>query len=594
MNNSLAELAKKIKDAASAYYNNEPIMTDDEFDALTDTYTEKTGEPLPVGWGMEGGDIKLPVRMGSLNKVHTLEDVDSFLDEAVRWGATSFNVSCKWDGMACVAKVVDGEVAFALTRGDGKTGKDVTRAASRIKSVVSDAANLQDGYLIFEVLLPKSNLSKVNDWYKNEYGDADHYDNVRNATPGLLMREKFNADDAAGFLDSRRHFDGVTVSKGDVFDEVNKIGEHRDYIDMQIDGVVIAVEDPGIRDRMGYHSSGNPRWGVAFKFPPRVASTTLRSVAWSTGRTGRITPVAQFDPVDLGTTVEFATVHNIDRVNELDLHIGDTIIVSKRGDVIPAVEKVIVHGSGEKVTMPADIDEVDPAVILTHSVKTLGVKNVSKAFFTRMFVEKPWDTVVDGLSSFMSLNEDEIAGWEGYSSRSAELVVSAREAVKKAGPEKWIGALNIPMVGVNTATNALRETGGVDELIVELDSDDPDLGADVGETKAGNLTTNRDAIIGIRDVMRELGINTSFHVGSDSEFAGKKIVITGSMPFGMSRGRVKDILVAAGAKPGSSISKSTDYLFAGEKAGSKLDAAEKAGVTIVTGVELEKVLTELQ
>lgn len=588
---SVKELAESIRVASEAYYKGEAFMTDADFDDLVDQYTARTGRSLPVGWGVKDGDVPLPVRMGSLDKATEFAQIEKFLS-----GVTGdVDVSLKWDGMACIAEVLDGEIVYALTRGDGRTGKDVSRVVQNIPAAIELAKELGAGFLRFEVVLRKSMLGEVNAWYESEYGDAGHYSNTRNAVPGLLRSSKHDPAAVGKLLDARAHFGAEATPVGDVMEKLAKITAERDDIDVEIDGVVLAVSSEEEREKQGYHSSGNPRWAVAYKFAPRERATTLLDVEWTVGRTGRVTPVARVEPVDLGTEIEFVTLHNENRVNELGLNIGDTVVVSKRGDVIPAVESVLSKGSGPKVVMPDSLDEVDPAVILNHSFSELGVKHVSIAFFRTMFENVPWSSVPDGWLKALALTPEDIAAWDGFQQRAADKAAKNLATALAAPVQAWLGALNIDIVSVSTATNVLRETGSMDDLVAELRKPFPELGANVGSGKTASLVRNLPVIEEATLALKELGVDTSYKVPTttDTVYTGKKVVITGTLPAGISRARAKDILVAAGAKPSSSVSSSTDYLFAGENAGSKLAAAEKHGVEVIDGQKLEDVLKEL-
>jgi DNA ligase (NAD+) len=396
----------------------------------------------------------------------------------------------------------------------------------------------------------------------------------------------------------------------------DRLVEERDDLNYEIDGVVLKVDDYEACEVLG-STSRAPRWAFAYKFPPRSEETTVREIAVQVGRTGRLTPVALLDPVEVGgVTVSRASLHNPGQVEELGVAIGDRVTVERAGDVIPYVEAVVEKGDGgageaEHFEFPDHCPACDSAVerdgplafctggvacpaqlqrAVEHyasraglDIEGLGEKNVQQLIDAGL---------VDGIPSLYDLTVEELAELEGWGETSAENLVGEMARAREPELAEFLTALGVPEVGPTTARTLARSFGTLDALMA-ADTERLQEVDDVGEIVAEEIheffrsERNREVV----EALRERGVEPQeAEVERGDELAGLTFVFTGALDY--TRSEAQALVEAHGANATSSVSGNTDYLVAGEGAGSKLDDAEANDVPVLDQSEFEALLAE--
>lgn len=627
-----------------------------EMRQLESEFPELVQEGSPVrkvgGTAKREAGVLIPHRvpMLSIQDVFSREEVDAFLgDMRKRFGAeTEFVVETKIDGLSMSLRYENGELVTAVTRGDGRNqGEDVTANARVIDDVAEHIADAPE-YLEIrgEVYMSEADFAKVNE--RQEFLGKKPFANPRNCAAGTLRqldpeitRERglsmfvFNLQDVRG-MSFKKHTDvyGYLRSKGvrvideyyvcrtdeEVWEAVQKIGAGRGSFAYDIDGAVIKINDLEMRAQCA-DTAKNSGGMIAYKFPPEEKETVIRDIELSVGRTGRITPTAVFDTIRLcGTNVSRATLHNQDYIDSLDAGIGDTVIVYKSGEIIPKVQSVVKEKRpagteryripdrcpvcGSPVVREADTADMKctgsscPAQIERHiinfagrtamDIKGLGEKNVI-ALINNGFI--------GGISDIYRLGErrQELIelGTVGRE-KNTDKLLSAIEASKKNGPDRLLTGFGIPNVGANAARSILRHFGTISaaaeasvEELLQID----DIGEITAEAVYGFFRDGKT-----RKLIEELaacGVNMEMtrQAPAGGPLEGLTFVITGTLP-GMGRKEAAELIEAAGGKVTGSVSKKTDYLLAGEAAGSKLEKARKLGTAIIGEDELKRLIGE--
>lgn len=597
-----------IREANKAYYEGDPIMIDAEYDALERDVVGENPDVVAGGYIPESRKVEHVQPMLSLAKVHSEDDLITWLRKVrdkLGWNLHSEDspvmlIEPKWDGLSIEVVVKDGEFSSASTRGNGVVGEDVTETASRIPTLQNHvtSSGVDNGPLYFEVTISESNLLLINDLHELDYK------NTRNAAAGILRREDQLGREMAWYLEVVPH--GVTdhtysanlYMEREIVEFVHQIEAQRtdSIYPSDIDGVVIKFKDQTYRGQLGA-GSHSPHWAVAYKFPAEQAVTTLREVNWTKGRTGKITPRATFDPILLvGASIRNATLHNIDFITEKNLRIGDRIRVQRSGDVIPYVVEVVERGDGEPIVVPDDIDSED--VILDqirYGVAQLGADGIGPAAINAM-IEKGLineGDVVDALDSMLKLTPGDIASLPGYGQASEAKILYEISCFQYVELGQWIAALGIPGMGWTYCDRLARWFGSIVEILTASENDlssIPGFGPSKIESLIGEMIPRSDQaeksglIFRLGAMLDRNGITPSAYeeeeVRTDTEWSGKKIVITGSLD-GYNRSDLSAKLEGLGATMQGSVSSTTDILIAGEKAGSKLAKAESLGVTVL-------------
>ncbi|RKZ79713.1 MAG: DNA ligase, partial [Gammaproteobacteria bacterium] len=543
----------------------------------------------------------------------------------------------KLDGLAISLRYEQGVLTQAATRGDGATGEDVTANVRTIPTIplklngneLPDVVEIRG-----EIFMPKLGFDALNQQQIAE--GKKPFVNPRNAAAGSLRQldSKITASrpleiycyglgEIQGMDKPDSHFEAMKlISKWgcrispelkrltgveDCLEYIKQIGERRDSLSYDIDGVVFKVDNIQLQQRLGFVSRA-PRWAIAHKFPAQEEMTIVEDIEIQVGRTGALTPVARLKPVFVGgVTVSNATLHNQDEIERKDVRVGDTVIVRRAGDVIPEVVQVVLSKRPDNTVLfsmptqcPVCQSEVERIKGEAKARCSGGLycqaqqKEAIKHFASRkaMDIDGLGDKLVEQLvdegliadvSDLFQLTLEQLATLERMGEKSAINLINALQAAKQTTFSRFLFALGIREVGEATARalashlltlDALQQAD--EEVLIEIE--------DVGPVVAYHIVTffhqahNREVI----DRLLVAGINwpEEQKASSDSEVSGKTIVLTGTLEQ-MSRSEAKDKLLGLGAKVAGSVSKKTDYVVAGRDAGSKLSKAEKLGVSIV-------------
>ena len=654
-------LRKEIEYHIERYYNqDDPEITDYEYDqkmnelkrlerehpeyVTPDSPTQKVGGSAKREAGVL---VEHNVPMLSLQDVFDRGEVENFVAEMKKQlDGPEFVVEYKIDGLSLSLRYEYGELKLAETRGDGiQYGEDVTANAKVIRDVKKKLKDKPE-YLEIrgEVYMTEADFEKVNE--KQELLGKKLFANPRNCAAGTLRqldtavtKERglsmfiFNIQDARG-ISFETHTEGYeylkkqgirvieeyTVCKtaDEVWAAIEKIGENRGKLPYDIDGAVVKINRFSDREKLGA-TSKVPRWAVAYKYPPEEKETKLLDIELSVGRTGRITPTAVFEPVRLcGTSVSRATLHNQDFIDELDIGIGDTIVVYKSGEIIPKVRRVIHEKRpagvkkfvipnvcpvcGAKTEREKDTADIKctspncPAQLERHMINFVGRDAMDiKGFGATYIMElvhlgylKDIADIYDLKQHREELIEQGIIGKE----KNTDKLLDAIEKSKQNEAFQLLTGFGIPNVGKAAAKTILKHFGSI-EALMQADMESLQQVADVGEVTALCIRNyfqdeNNCKII---ERLKEAGVNMEMaeSESEDGRFDGLTFVITGTLPT-MDRKAAAALIEAHGGKVSGSVSKKTNYLLAGENAGSKLTKANDLGVSVISEEELQEML----
>ena len=653
----LAQLRRTIRHHNVRYYNDDnPEISDYEYDqlmlrlkALEREYPELITENSPtqkVGGTAKrtaGTLVRHDVPMLSLQDVFSREEIEAFVrDIEARMENPVFVVEEKIDGLSLALRYENGTLSRAITRGDGVVqGEDVTENAKVIKDVVQ---KLKEPLPYFEVrgevYMTKAAFEAVNE--RRQLLGLKLFANPRNCAAGTLRqldsritKERglslfvFNLQAVRG-KDFQTHVEAYDFMKRqgikvihayhvcrtaeEVWDAIEQIGASRGDLPYDIDGAVVKLNDFSQRESLGATSKA-PRWAIAYKYPPEEKESVVRSITLSVGRTGRITPTATFDPIRLcGTTVERATLHNQDFIDDLDVRVGDTVVVYKSGEIIPKIKAVVKEKRpegtepfkigdrcpvcGAKAEREADsadvkcINQACPAQVESHilnfvsrdamDIKGLGEKNIA-ALIEKGFLH----TIVD-IFRLKEHREELIAQGVVGKEKNTDKLLSAIEEAKKNEPQRLLTGLGIHGIGKAAAAALMQHFKTLEAL--ENASDEAILAVrDMGETSVAAIRSyfQNEGNAKICRELQQLGVATAAQerTAQGDELADMSFVVTGTLRhFG--RREITELIEQHGGRVTSSVSKKTDCLVAGENAGSKLQKAEQLGVRILTEEEL--------
>lgn len=649
------ELRKQLNYHSYRYYAlDDPEITDAEYDRLMrrllELETQFPGSVTPDSPTQRVGSAPLTafqtvvheMPMLSLDNAFSDEELLAFnqriLDRLKTSGDIEFACEVKLDGIAVSLLYRDGILVRGATRGDGTNGEDITQNVRTINSIPLRLHGQGFPSVLEvrgEIYMPKAAFNALNE--KARAAGEKLFVNPRNAAAGALRQldskitasrrlemcaysvglveggelppthsEMLKALKAWGFLTNRESEVATNIQKAMAF--YRKIGQKRDALAYDIDGIVFKVNSRLLQEQLGFISRA-PRWAIAYKFPAQEESTTLLDVEFQVGRTGAVTPVARLQPVFVGgVTVSNATLHNRDEIQRLNLKIGDTVIVRRAGDVIPQIVQVI---EAKRPLDARDIIFPEHCPVCGSPVETVADEAVArcsgglicaaqrkeaiKHFAARkaMNVEGLGDKLVEQLvdlglvktlADIYSLTREQLAGLDRMGEKSADNILIALENTKKTTLAKFIFALGIREVGEATARNFANYFGSF-EALAAADQESlqrvPDVGPVVAHFVAEFFAqeSNREAVA----KLREAGVRwNDIEVASPEALplSGLTYVLTGTLE-AMSRDDAKAHLLALGAKVAGSVSAKTDYVVAGPGAGSKLAKAEELGLKIM-------------
>ena len=649
----IEELKKTLEYHSNRYYNmDDPEISDYEYDSMMqelkklekehpelvtpDSPTQRVGGTAKREAGVL---VRHNVPMLSLQDVFSKEEVYNFVNEMQeQLEDPEFVVEYKIDGLSMALRYEDGVLKLAETRGDGiNFGEDVTENAKVIPDVKK---KLKDAlpYLEIrgEVYMKLKDFDAVNE--TQELLGRKPFANPRNCAAGTLRqldsritKERklsmfiFNVQEVRGrtfathtegyeFLKKQgiHVIDDYKVCKtaDEVWDAITRIGENRGNLGYDIDGAVVKLNRIADREKLG-STSKVPHWAVAYKYPPEEKETKVLDIELSVGRTGRITPTAIFEPIRLcGTTVSRATLHNQDFIDDLDIGIGDTIVVYKSGEIIPKVKEVI-HAKRPEGTVRFEIPDVCPvcgakterekdtadikctspncpAQLERHIINFVGRDAMDIKGFGTVYIEelvrlgylKDVADIYDLKDHREELIEQGIIGKE----KNTDKLLDAIETSKKNDAYKLLTGLGIPNVGKAAAKAILKYFKEFDALEA-ADMDQLQEVNDIGEVSADCIFRffgdEKNKVLLQR--LRDAGVNMAYipEEGADERFAGQTFVITGTLP-SMDRKEAAALIEKFGGKVAGSVSKKTAYVLAGENAGSKLTKANELGIKVIS------------
>ena len=660
----LNELRRKIRTYSKQYYDeNASDISDYDFDMLMQRlkkieaeYPELITKNSPTqkvgGTAQREVGVLVPhdVPMLSLQDVFSEEEIRAFVTGVLSHFPTAeFVVEEKIDGLSLALRYENGVLARAITRGDGTVqGEDVTLNARAISDVVEE---LHEPLPYFEVrgevYMERAAFAEVNE--RQELLGLKSFANPRNCAAGTLRqldarvtRERklsmfvFNLQRAEGHSFSSHieayefmRAQGIKIianysvcrTADEVWKAITEIGARRGELPYDIDGAVVKVNDFVQRAELGATAKA-PRWAIAYKYPPEEKETVLRTIELSVGRTGRITPTAVFDPVQLcGTRVERATLHNQDYISSLDVRIGDTILVYKSGEIIPRVKAVVMEKRPEgtapyvigdqcpvcgshavretdtadmKCQNPACPAQVENHILNFVSRNAMDIKGFGESAIIALTRGGYLHDVADIYSLHLHRSELISSGVIGRE-KSVDNRLGAIEASKTNTPDRLLTGLGISGIGRAAAISLMQTFPSIDALQDAARTDPERIRAvpDMGEVSVQKLTDffSSESGVALLDKLRAAGVNfeSASIVRAGTSLEGKSFVITGTLPT-LSREECTALITSHGGTVKGSVSKKTDYLVAGDAAGSKLQKAEDLGIPILDEAALKEML----
>lgn len=569
-----------------------------------------------------------------------LRDFDRRVRELLGGASFRYVAELKLDGLSMAVHYRDGVLVQAVTRGDGIEGEDVTENARTIRSL---PLRVNDGLPAFEargeVVLNRRAFERLNQ--EREAAGLPRFANPRNAAAGSIrvlepsITASRRLDYYAYFLllDGQPHPDGqwaaleklhslgfkvnpnrrLCAGVEEVLEFCRHWQERRDELPYETDGVVVKVDSVEQQRALGWTAKA-PRWAIAYKFPAQQAETEVLNIEAQVGRTGTLTPVAHLKPVQVGgVTVSRATLHNEEEIERLGVQIGDKVLVERSGDVIPKVVRVVAKGAGRRpFRMPARCPvcggkvvrqegEVASRCINTNCPARLKESILHFASRNVMDIDGMGEALVDqlvdrglvrSLADIYKLRPEQLMGLERMGKKSSEKLVANIEASKRQPLARVLAGLGIPFVGERTA-QILADTFGSLDAIMEADEETLQQAEEVGPKVAQSIRQffreerNRELVERLREAGLQFHHKRVRREGGPLE--GKVFVLTGTLPT-WTREEAKSRIEAAGGKVTGSVSKKTDFVVAGEEAGSKLLKAKELGIQVIDEAELRRML----
>lgn len=643
MNERMNELVALLNRYATEYYTSDnPSVSDSEYDrlyrelveleaaypdqALADSPTHRVGGKVLDGF--EKYSHQYPLY--SLQDAFSREELEAF-DARVRKELPQPTYICelKIDGLSISLTYEKGILVAGATRGDGSIGENITENLKRVKDIPLTLPEELDITVRGECYMPRASFDQVNQ-ARQENGEPE-FANPRNAAAGTLRQldtavvakrnlATFLYQEASpstrdsqekvlehleqlGFVVNPKRI--LAESIDEIWDFIQEVGQERDNLPYDIDGVVIKVNDLAGQEELGFTVKA-PKWAIAYKFPAEEKEAQLLSVDWTVGRTGVVTPTANLTPVQLaGTTVSRATLHNVDYIAEKDIRKDDTVIVYKAGDIIPAVLRVVESKriSEEKLDIPTNCPSCDsqllhfedevalrcinprcPAQImegLIHfaSRDAMNITGLGPSIVEKLFAAN----LVKDVADIYRLKEDDFLLLEGVKEKSASKLYQAIQASKENSAEKLLFGLGIRHVGSKASQLLLQHFHSIENL-AQADPEEvasiESLGSVIAQSLQTYFATEGSKIL--LDELKEAGVNLDYKgqtVVADAALSGLTVVLTGKLER-LKRSEAKSKLESLGAKVTGSVSKKTNLVVAGADAGSKLQKAQELGIEV--------------
>ncbi|OFK58899.1 DNA ligase (NAD(+)) LigA [Globicatella sp. HMSC072A10] len=653
----LEHLIELLNDYAYHYYVlDKPIASDHEYDVLyrelvhietlhpewicPESPTQRVGGQLLEGFKK----VSHAQSMYSLGNAFNENEVAAFIERVTNAasGPVSFMCECKIDGLAIALTYEAGKLVRGATRGDGTIGEDITHNIRTINSIPLQLRRPISTEVRGEAYMPKAVFAALNA-ERDEKGEVP-LANPRNAAAGALRQidpkmakqrqlnafiydsiltesfnpmsqeELFNQFSEVGLRTNplRR----LCQTKDEVMDFIHEVGNKRHDLPYDIDGVVIKVNDFQLREALGFTVKA-PRWAIAYKFPAEVATTVVRDVEWTVGRTGVVTPTAVMDPVNLaGSVVQRATLHNIDIIADLDVRIADTVHLHKAGDIIPEILEVLMDqrpANSQPLTIPnqcpacqSELIRIDDEVALRCQNPLCPAQQLAQLshFVSRnaMDIVGLGEKVIEQLlnkelvkdaADLYYLTYEELLTLDKIKDRSANKILQAIEESKQQSLERLLFGLGIRHVGAKAAQLVAQKFGTIERIMtatLEEFSSIEGLGIMISQSLVNFFAEegSHQLIQRLQDAgvqMSYQGVKIEDIANLSTEWTGKTVVITGSFA-DYDRKELQAKLESLGAKVTSSVSKKTDIVVAGEAAGSKLTKAQDLGITIYNEAQL--------
>lgn len=653
----LEQLIELLNDYAYHYYVlDKPIASDHDYDVLyrelvdietlhpewirPESPTQRVGGQLLEGFKK----VSHAQSMYSLGNAFNENEVAAFIERVTNAasGPVSFMCECKIDGLAIALTYEAGKLVRGATRGDGTIGEDITHNIRTINSIPLQLRRPISTEVRGEAYMPKAVFAALNA-ARDEKGEVP-LANPRNAAAGALRQidpkmakqrqlnafiydsiltesfnpmsqeELFNQFSEVGLRTNplRR----LCQTKDEVMDFIHEVGAKRHDLPYDIDGVVIKVNDFQLREALGFTVKA-PRWAIAYKFPAEVATTVVRDVEWTVGRTGVVTPTAVMDPVNLaGSVVQRATLHNIDIIADLDVRIADTVHLHKAGDIIPEILEVLMDqrpANSQPLTIPnqcpacqSELIRIDDEVALRCQNPLCPAQQLAQLshFVSRnaMNIVGLGEKVIEQLlnkelvkdaADLYYLTYEELLTLDKIKDRSANKILQAIEESKQQSLERLLFGLGIRHVGAKAAQLVAQKFGTMERIMtatLEEFSSIEGLGIMISQSLVNFFAEegSHQLIQRLQDAgvqMSYQGVTIEDIANLSTEWTGKTVVITGSFA-DYDRKELQAKLESLGAKVTSSVSKKTDIVVAGEAAGSKLTKAQDLGITIYNEAQL--------
>ena len=645
----MRELVDRVNHHDQKYYvEDDPEISDYEYDMLVkelsrleeahpelvlpDSPTQRvSGKPLD-----EFPQVEHKVAMLSLDNCYSSDELREFDSRVRKWLGgedVQYVVELKIDGLGIALLYENGSLVRGATRGDGRVGEDVTSNIKTIRSIplrLKPSGGLVTAEVRGEVYMPTQGLRRLN--REREKAGEPAFANPRNAAAGSIrqldprmaasrpldaffytlsyteggMPEEHSgclaAMKAAGLRTSPHTRRFATIDE--VIGHISSWESRREELEYEIDGMVVKVDSVKQQERLGF-TAKNPRWAVAFKYPPKQMTTKLLDILVQVGRTGALTPVAVLDPVEVGgVVISRATLHNEDEVRRKGLMIGDQVLIERAGEVIPQVVKPIVErrtGSEKVFTMPVECpacgsrtvrEEGEAVRRCVNASCPAQVKERIAHFSCRdaMDIEGVGPALIDQLvdrglvkdaSDLYSLEEDGLLTLEGVAERSAENILRAIADSKGRSFDRVVFALGIRHVGRTTA-GALADAFGSMERLSSVTVEELSKVEGIGGIVASAVRSFFDdpGNRGLVDGLRKAGLRMEAEARAKGPLEGKVFLFTGELR-SMGRPEAQALVESLGGKVGSSVTKATDYVVAGESPGSKLAKAKSIGKQVI-------------
>ncbi len=647
------ELRELLTRYGYEYYTlDNPTVSDFEYDRLMrelieierenpelvtpDSPTQRGGGEISEGFE----EVSHTVQMQSLSDVFSKEELfefDARVRAALEVQCVDYVTEMKIDGLSVSLEYTDGVFTRGSTRGNGFIGEDITQNLKTIQSIPLRLGEpLPFLEVRGEVYMPQKRFLRLNE--QREAEGETLFANPRNAAAGSLRQldskiaaergldifvfnvQQIEGKELRGHRESLDYLKSIgfktipgdRIFKGieEAYAEVLRIGEERGNLTFDIDGAVVKVDSFAQRELLGT-TSKTPKWAAAYKFPAEQKRTKLLDIVLQVGRTGVVTPNAVLEPVRIaGSTVSRATLHNIDNIRAKDIRIGDTVVIQKAGDIIPAVTEVIKearNGDEKPFSMPEVCpvcgaplvrEEGEAAVRCTNSncpaqqLRSI-IHFVSKPAMDidglgASVVEQLLDEgLISDCADIYSLKFDDLVSLERFGRKSAQNLIDAIERSKEQGLDRVLVGLGIRMIGSRAAQILANEYENIDALIdasAEKLSGVPEIGAKMADSLCAYFKQEKS--LDIIERLRCAGVKLTYEAQRAGDaLSGKTFVLTGTLPT-LKRNEAKSLIESNGGKVSGSVSKKTDFVVAGEEAGSKLEKAKSLGVSVISEAEL--------